>query len=35
MKVISTDINGKPLDEASVKLPEYLAKQCIEIAERK
>lgn len=35
MKITAVDINGKPLKEGSVKLPEDLAKQCIEIAERK
>ena len=35
MKVISTDINGKPLKEGSVKIPKELAKRCIEITERK
>ena len=35
MKITAVDINGKPLKEGSVKIPEELAKRCIEITERK
>lgn len=34
LNITSVDINGKPIDEKKVKLPDDLARKCLEIASR-